>query len=259
MEDAVEFVNHRGFIFFWPIKDILMPSLWTAAAGDRPVPDVHDDPGHVTWDWKDKLLGKRRCYYARLLRRRNTFVSLDLLPYFYALSPNFGDWENDYLDLYETGHLTLESRLLYEALLREGPLDTIALRKAAHLSAEGSDTRFNRALDDLQIQMRILPVGIAEAGAWRYAFIYDILARHMPDLDSLTRSIEEDTARQRLVSTYLGSVGAAPLLFIARLFGWRPAEALRTVEALVASGVLRRGQSLPGVKAEIISIPDLVE
>ena len=77
IDQAVEFVNQRGFIFFWPIQDINLPSLWTAVNGDRPVPDEHDDPGHITWDWKDRMLGKRQWYYARTLRRRNTMISLE--------------------------------------------------------------------------------------------------------------------------------------------------------------------------------------
>ncbi|MCK7520523.1 MAG: hypothetical protein MZV64_23930 [Ignavibacteriales bacterium] len=50
---ASTFVNRRGFVFFWPISGIDLPSLWTAVAGDRPVADKHDDPGHITWGWKD--------------------------------------------------------------------------------------------------------------------------------------------------------------------------------------------------------------
>ena len=46
---ALTFVNKRGFVYFWPIKGIDLPSLWTAVAGDRPVADKHDDPGHITW------------------------------------------------------------------------------------------------------------------------------------------------------------------------------------------------------------------
>jgi hypothetical protein len=80
IEDAIEFVKQRGFVFFWPIKDILLPSLWVAYAGDRPVADDHDDPGHVTWGWKDSLLGKRSWYYGRILRKRNTIISLDTHP-----------------------------------------------------------------------------------------------------------------------------------------------------------------------------------
>ena len=56
-EEAIAFVNERGYVYFWPIKEVTLPSLWAAVAGDRPVPDEHDDPGHVTWGWKDELLG----------------------------------------------------------------------------------------------------------------------------------------------------------------------------------------------------------
>src|SRR5512147_2302622 len=109
-EEAVQFVKERGFVFFWPIKEIVLPSLWVAAAGDRPVADAHDDPGHVTWGWKDSLLGQRRWYYAKILRKRGTMISMDLAPYFYALSENYGSPEEDYLTLYEQGRLTLEAK-----------------------------------------------------------------------------------------------------------------------------------------------------
>ena len=77
-EEAIAFVNERGYVYFWPIKEVTLPSLWTAVAGDRPVPDEHDDPGHVTWGWKDEMLGARQWYYAKVLRKRATFISLDV-------------------------------------------------------------------------------------------------------------------------------------------------------------------------------------
>ena len=80
-------------------------------AGDRPVADAHDDPGHVSWGWKDTLLGQKRVYYARVIKKRNTFLSLEALPYFYALSPNYGSPEEDYLIDYEAGRLTAEARV----------------------------------------------------------------------------------------------------------------------------------------------------
>lgn len=132
-EAAIDFVNRRGFVFFWPIRGILMPSLWVATAGDRPVADAHDDPGHVTWGWKDSLLGQKRWYYAKVLRKKATLISLDTAPCFYALSENYGSPEEDYLTLYAQGRMTLEEKLVYETLLADGPLDTIALRKAARL------------------------------------------------------------------------------------------------------------------------------
>ena len=43
-EQAIDFVNERGFIYFWPIKDVTLPSLWVAVAGSRPVM-ANDAPG----------------------------------------------------------------------------------------------------------------------------------------------------------------------------------------------------------------------
>ncbi len=237
-DQAVDFVNQRGFVFFWPVKGFDCPSLWAAAAGDRPVPDEHDDPGHVTWGWKDGMLGQRRWYYARCLARRNAMISLDLLPHFYALSPNYGDPEADIQEEYLQGTLRLETKQVFDALLREGPLDTLALRKAARLSAPESEGRFNRALDDLQMAFRVLPVGISQAGAWRYAFIYDLVHRHYPDLLEQARAISESEARLNLVTNYLQSVGAAQLSAISRLFKWQPNLTRRTIEELKENGLL---------------------
>ena len=35
--DALQFVNERGFVYFWPIKGVELPNLWAAVAGQRPV------------------------------------------------------------------------------------------------------------------------------------------------------------------------------------------------------------------------------
>ena len=141
-DQAVDFVNERGFVFFWPIKDVTMPSLWAAVAGDRPVPDEHDDPGHVTWRWKDEMLGARRWYYAKVLRKKATFIALGVVPFFYALTENYGEPEEDYLLQYQEGRMTFEAKTVYETLLKEGPLDSISLRKAARLTSRESEFAF---------------------------------------------------------------------------------------------------------------------
>jgi hypothetical protein len=237
-DEAVKYVQERGFIFFWPIKDVTMPSLWAATAGNRPVPDAHDDPGHITWDWKDSLLGKRRWYYAKVLRKRATIISLDMIPYFYALSNNYGSPEDDYLTLYEQGKLTQEAKIIYEALLHEGPLDTISLRKATRMISRESDSRFNKALTDLQADFKILPVGVSKAGRWRYAFIYEITPHHYPDLIDRTRWIGERQARRRLAEIYFRSVGAAQTRDLRLLFGWTADETSQVLEELVGQGTI---------------------
>jgi hypothetical protein len=243
-DEAVAFINQRGFAYFWPIKGVTLPSLWAAAAGDRPVADEHDDPGHVTWGWKDELLPKKVWYYARVLRRKNTLLSLEALPYFYALSPNYGDPENDYLDEYEQGLLTNEARQIYEALLRKGPLDTISLRKEARLT--GSDSRFNRGLEDLQIEFKVLPVAVTEAGAWNYAFQYDIIPHHFPKLIEQAGAITEPQARRWILERYFQSVGAIEKREVVRLFTWRPEALERTLNTLISDGFLVPDAELEG-------------
>lgn len=256
--DAVLYVQQRGFIYFWPINEITLPSLWVAAAGDRPVADAHDDPGHVTWGWKDSMLGKRQWYYARVLRKKATIISLELAPFFYALSENYGAPEEDYLTLYEQGRLTLEAKIVYETLLNKGPLDTVALRRATHMSNPESEYRFNRALTDLQTDFKILPVGVTQAGAWHYAFAYDIVAHHFPELPDLAHDIQENEARCKLVESYLLSVGAAQMKDISKLFGWNSVICQKTVLKLVQNGVLRSGLEMTGQSGEWLALSSLV-
>lgn len=257
-EEAIQFVNQRGFVFFWPIKDVLLPSLWGSVVGDRPVADAHDDPGHVTWGWKDSLLGARRWYYGKVLRKKATMISLDILPQFYALSENYGSPEEDYQVQYMQGRMTQEAKAVYEALLSEGPLDTINLRRTAHLSSRESDSRFSRALADLQADFKILPVGVSQAGGWRYSHIYDLVPRHFPDLIDRTRYVKEGDARKVLVRTYMQSVGAAQKPDIRKIFRWPPQLLNKTLDSLVEDRQINCGLTLKDQQGEWFAVPEVI-
>ncbi|MGA2502933.1 MAG: crosslink repair DNA glycosylase YcaQ family protein [Anaerolineales bacterium] len=234
---ALDFVNERGFVYFWPISGVDLPSLWKAVAGNRSVPDDHDDPGHITWGWKDDALPKKIWYYGKVLRRKATIISLEIAPYFYALSENYGSPEEDYLLSYEEGRLTQAAKQIYETLLDKGSLDTISLRKEAHM-LNAKESAFNRAMEDLQMDFKILPVGVAEVGSWKYAFRYDLTSRHMPELQQQARPIGEAEARHKLVGLYFASVGAAQPRDVAKLFGWPPEFVRRAMDKLVQKGEL---------------------
>ena len=244
-DDAVRFVNERGFVYFWPNKGVDLPSLWAGVAGDRPVADAHDDPGHVTWGWKDKLLPARRWYYGKLLRGRATMVALDTLPYFYALSENYGDVD-DYLLQYDEGRLSQEAKSIIEVLLAQGATHTVGLRRETRMTTKDSNTRFDRALTELQVGLKILPVGVAEVGAWRYSFIYDLLDRHYPDVPGSARPIGRAEARGHLIDLYVQSVGAAKEPQIASLFRWKPVEVQAALEALAQRGCARAVDKVGG-------------
>jgi hypothetical protein len=254
---ALNFVNARGFVYFWPIKGIDLPSLWTAVAGNRPVADEHDDPGHITWRWKDDALGKKKWYYGKILRRKATMISLDIAPYFYALSENYGSPDEDYLLAYEEGRLTQAAKQVYEAILQEGALNTIDLRRAARLG-NAKESEFNRALEYLQADFKILPVGVSEAGAWHYSFIYEIVARHYPELPEQARKIAESNARLKLAELYFRSVGAAQMRDVVKLFGWGNELTGRTISRLIENKKFIQAEH-PKQKGEWLVLPDLVD
>jgi hypothetical protein len=234
---ARRFVRRVGFCLFWPTEGVEMPNLLQAIAGNaRPLTAGYDDPAiGRSWNWKDDALDKRWWYYGKLLRRRATIVSLDVLPALYALSENFGDAQ-DYLIEYREGRLSAEAKAVYEALLEKGPLDAVRLRKESRLSATQAKARFDRALVELQGGLKVLPVGIADAGAWHYAFIYDLVDRWFVDLPDRARPITTAQARAEIVRQYLENMIVAERRSISQALGWRPPDVEQTVGRLIEAG-----------------------
>lgn len=257
-DEAIEHVNTRGFVTFWPIKAVEIPSLWCAVAGDRPVPNNHDDAGHITWSWKDDLLSERVWYYGKILRRKATIISLDVAPYFYALSENYGTPEEDYLDQYQQGTLTQEAKAIYEALLREGPLHSPALRKASSLTSNSSHYRFNRGLEELQADFKVLPIGVAQAGAWNYAFIYDCVHRYYPTIPKKARHIKISEAQQKLLELYFVSVGAVELGDVLKTFQWSRRDTDKALKALITAGALVQDVEIAGQNGTWIALSSLM-
>jgi len=246
VEEARAFVDDVGFCHFWPIKDVEMPNLFQAIAGrDRPVPMEHGDPDmNNCWGWKDAALDKRWWYYGKLLGRRATLVSLDVLPLFYAVSENFGSL-TDYLTEYQDGKMTAEAKQLYEALLEHGPLDKVRLRREARLSSDSAKSRVDRALVELQVGLKVLPVGVSQAGAWNYAFVYELFQRWFPEVPTQARSIKRSEAQQRLVQRYLDNVVLTDQTMIERVFRglrWTGRELEQTIAALLEKGTIQEVQ-----------------
>ncbi len=235
-EQAVAFVRERGFTYFWPIQGVELPSLWNAVAGDRGVASAHDDPGHVTWGWKDSLLGTGVWHYAKLLRGKATLVSPEAAPYFYALTENFGDPREDAETLYRAGALTREAIRVFEVILDKGRQHTIALRRETGMTSRDSNTRFERALTELQTHWLIAPAAVAQAGAWRYAFVYESVVKLWPDLAGRAEAITRREARRHILDLYLQSVGAATPGQAHKLLRWTKSDVLSAGQDLATGG-----------------------
>ena len=55
---------------------------------------------------------------------------------------------------HEDGKLAAEAKAIYEAILENGPLEIVRLRREARMSTESAKSRFDRALVELQVRIR---------------------------------------------------------------------------------------------------------
>ena len=253
-EDALEFLNDVGLCLLFSASDIELPSLWGALCGeDRPVPSHHDNRElGLAWRWKDELPVAGQVLYGKFLRRKPVFVSLELAPYFYALSPNYGDPAEDYMQDYVDGRLSVEAKQVFEVLLQEGALPTSRLRLEAGLGGKANAGRFDRALADLQMDFRISKVAISDANRWGYCYVYDLLLRHFTEIAEAAQTISSRQAREAILLHYLRTVVASTTREVLKLFGWLSGDVERLVSRLAGEGRLRKGVQIEGLEGEFL-------
>ena len=252
--DIQQFVDEVGLCLLFPVQGIESPNVYQAVAGfDKATTAKHDDATiSLTWNTKDQALSKRWWYYGKLIKSKATLVSLDLLPSFYALSANYGE-PDDYLQEYAAGTLTAEAKNIYEALLNNGPMHTIELKRKAGLYGDSLKGKFDKALTELQVALKVMPTGVTEAGAWRYAFIYDITSRWLPAETARAQTLSRGDARAAILARHLRNVVFATPKELTRIFGWTARETASTIQQLVAGGQAALGVVVKGVEGEVVA------
>ena len=154
--------------------------------------------------------------------------------------------------------MTAEAKAIYEALLREGPLNAVALRRAASMTDNTSSYRFNRGLEALQSDFKVLPVGVAQAGAWNYAFIYECVHRYYPEILERARAIKVSEAQRQLLRIYLRSVGAVTFEAIVKVFRWSKPDVEIALTSLVEEGTAIRDLQIEGQVGSRVALCEVV-
>jgi hypothetical protein len=112
----------------------------------------------------------------------------------------------------------------------------VRLRREARMSAESAKSRFDRALVELQVGLKVLPIGVAHTGAWNYAFTYELFQCWFPEVPEQARGIKRSEARRVLVQRYLDNVVAVDQKMISKVFHvlkWTSKELDRTLATLL--------------------------
>lgn len=246
--EGVQFINQAGIVLLFPGDGLPLPDLWSAINGSaRAVPKHHHDAAlGKAWDWKDTIPARKEAWYGKLIRGKPALVSFTDLPAIYALSNNYGELD-DYLEAYQDGLLSKEGKEIYEALLEHGPMPTSELRKKVGMGGGGDNAKkFERAIAELQTDLKIVKSGISDSNRWKYCYIYDLLVRWMPTLGERARTYNSRSAMKYLIGRYLETSVAAPVGLFPRLFGWDLGITERIVGELVAEGTVEQVRLVGG-------------
>jgi hypothetical protein len=244
---AATFVNQVGVCStFYRFPDGLA-CLWEAVVGrERPrwPRHSHHDAGiGLTWELKDTLPAKRRCYYGKLVKRRPVLVALDLFPAFYALVRG-RQRARDFGAEYRAGRMSATAKRLMDSFFRESPQYTRGLRADTFMLEPGKTREFERAMAELQQGLWI--VKTEERYEPSFSYRWDLLERWLPEQVAEGRGLVRAAALDHVVARYLdGAVYSTPMR-MARLFGLGPAETALAVARLARAGRVSKDVEVAG-------------
>ena len=235
-DQLVKLVDEVGFCF-----------AFTLRTGDAPLPAGFDhlstnDEGRKwgwIWEWKDDLAAERRLYYGTLLARKPTFVSLGMLPTFYATFGRAGE-PDDHLEDVRAGRLSDISRRVIDFLGSSGETQTKRMRAALGIVSKEGKRDYDKAIDEVQRLMYVARVRAVGEGREDYNYTYDLFVRRYPEAVKRAERISSHDATGALLEQALGLAGALSEKQITRLFEWGDDRNRRTIAHLESESKLVR-------------------
>lgn len=232
---AARFISELGFVLLMPISGTELPSIHACTREQW-----------AWWDWKQALPGRKACYYAKLLRRRGTFVSWEWFPMFYAAYADPRPHWRQYRD----GVLDRAGKRILELLEAQGPLMTREIRLAYGARSKENTRRVKSMLVELQTRFLITAAG-GDTEGWSH-HRWALVDRWVPTrVLAAARSVSREDARSRLVARFVENMIATTAADIAWVFGWERRQVESLVGELVAREELGRGNA-PELGGEVL-------
>lgn len=230
-EQLVKMVDALGFCF--------------AFTGERtyPVPAAFDhlstSDEHRKWDWmwpwKDELPERKRLYYGKLLVKKPTFVSMKMLPVFYATFGRAGE-ADDHLEDVSAGRLSEIARRVVEYLATHGETQKKRMRGDLGIESKEGRADLEKAIEELQRLMYVARVKAVGERSDDYNYTYDLFVRRYPEAVKTAERLSSADAARTLLERLLALAGGIAPKQIGRLFDWDEERVVRTIEAVTAKG-----------------------
>ena len=246
-QQAEAFIERVGFCN--SLTDMRQPgaSLYVSVCGrrDAQMPrNVQKDPeASLTWTLKDEIIQHGKVYYGKLAKGRTMFVAPRMLPYFYAL---FGIRKTE-----EKSKLSPTAQAILKILRKEYESASIDLRKDAGIEDR---VRFNKAMDELQSAMIIIPSEVVYAP--KFTYIWTLSGIRFPNKTKIKR----EDALCEVARCFLQSAGMTVPGELAKVSGLSRPDAGLGNRALVTEGFAlmpaRGNYVLTDLESKIASIRD---
>ena len=220
LERAAAFVRDVHCALLFSFEAIALPSLWEAIAGPAEVPFAEWGPNEDRiWGWKDELPAQGLAWYGKLVRKRATLLSPELLTDLYH-----GDGK---ADDYRRRPLEADAARV-AAALAGGAMPQSILREEVGLTGKPGKARFDRAMIELQRHLLVTHAGVWDQDAgWATAMI------------SPTASVFDVGGRRDPVAAaakYLATSLEVTAADLGRAFAWPVTEARSALDALAERG-----------------------
>lgn len=227
--DAERLIERIGFCAALTDARRPGPSLYIAVCGRRDAytpRNVQKDPeSSLAWRIKDEVMRRGRVYYAKLTGGRSTFVARRLIPCFNAI---WGVTRRR-----EAAQLSPPARAVLKVLRREWEVATRDLRVESGLRDRAL---FNRALDELQRSMKVVPAEAIYQPTFTY--IWTLSEARFPA--ELSISVKRPDALREVARAFLTGAGMTLRGELARVTGLSRSEAGLGNLALVDEGFAER-------------------
>src|SRR5213083_320671 len=239
-EGLVTMVDAFGFCF-----------AFTLRTGDAPIPACFD---HLStnsedrkwgwmWGWKDELAEAKRVYYGKLLIRKPTFVSMKMLPTFYATFGRAGE-ADDHLDDVRAGRLSDIARRIIDFLAQNGETQTKRMRAALGISSPEGKADYAKAIEELQRLMYVARVRAVGEGREDYNYTYDLFVHRYPEVVRAAERASSADAMSALLAHLLGLSGGVTERQVTKLFDWSEDRVAHVARRLEMKKALVRADGL---------------
>jgi hypothetical protein len=243
--DAERFIERVGFAACLTDARRPGPSLYVAVCGrrDAVMPrNVQKDPeASHTWHLKDDLVRRSNVYYGKLAGARTLFIARRMIPYFHAV------WGLRRAE--EARRLSRPARAILRVLRREWEMATSDLRGDAGIKDR---TAFNRALDELQAAMLVIPSEVYYQP--KFTYIWTLAVGRFPD--ELRRRIHRSVALREIARCFLSGAEMTIPGELARVTGLSRVEAGLGNRALVSEGFATSPSRGVYIRAATVTAPE---